>query len=62
MKINRYGVQKWMNTFGGKGIDVGRSIQELSNGSLLVSGTSTISNLSFDSILIKTDKHGKTSN
>ena len=31
-------------------------------GKFIVSGTSTISNLSFDSILIKTDKKGKTSN
>ena len=62
LKTNSNGVQKWKSTVGGKGVDIGRSIEELSKGGFLVSGTSSISNLSFDSILIKTDKKGKTSN
>ena len=62
LKTNSNGVQKWKSTIGGKGVDIGRSIEELPKGGFIVSGTSTISNLSFDSILIKTDKKGKTSN
>ena len=50
-----------MNTVGGSGVDIGRSVQELQNGGFIISGTSTISNLSFDSILIKADKKGKVS-
>ena len=62
LKTNSNGVQKWKSTIGGKGVDIGRSIEELPKGGFILSGTSTISNLSFDSILIKTDKKGKTSN
>ena len=62
LKTNSNGVQKWKSTIGGKGVDIGRSIEELPKGGFIISGTSTISNLSFDSILIKTDKKGKTSN
>ena len=62
LKTNSNGVQKWKSSVGGKGVDFGKSIEELSKGGFIVSGTSTISNLSFDSILIKTDKKGKTSN
>ena len=61
LKTNSNGVQKWKSIVGGKGVDIGRSIEELPKGGFIVSGTSTISNLSFDSILIKTDKKGKTS-
>ena len=43
----------------GNGVDIGRSIKELPGGGFIISGTSTISNLSFDAILIKTDNKGK---
>ena len=61
LKTNQLGDKKWMNTVGGSGVDIGRSVQELQNGGFIISGTSTISNLSFDSILIKADKKGKVS-
>jgi len=61
LKANQIGDKKWMNTVGGNGVDIGRSVQELQNGGFIISGTSTISNLSFDSILIKADKKGKVS-
>ena len=61
LKTNQIGDKKWMNTVGGNGVDIGRSVQELQNGGFIISGTSTISNLSFDSILIKADKKGKVS-
>ena len=59
LKTNSIGKQKWRKTFGGKGVDIGRSVKELPNGGFVLSGTSTISNLSFDAIMIKTDKSGK---
>ena len=59
IKTNSIGDKKWRKTFGGNGVDIGRSIKELSSGGYIISGTSTISNLSFDAILIKTDKNGK---
>ena len=59
LKTNQIGNKKWMSTVGGNGVDIGRSVQELQNGGFIISGTSTISNLSFDSILIKADKKGK---
>ena len=59
IKTNSIGTEKWNTTFGGNGVDIGRSIIELPGGGFIISGTSTISNLSFDAILIKTDKKGK---
>ena len=59
VKTNSIGKQKWRKTFGGNGMDIGRSIKELPNGGFILTGTSTISNLSFDAIMIKTDKSGK---
>ena len=59
VKTNSIGKQKWRKTFGGNGVDIGRSIKELPNGGFILTGTSTISNLSFDAIMIKTDKSGK---
>ena len=59
VKTNSIGKQKWRKTFGGSGVDIGRSIKELPNGGFILTGTSTISNLSFDAIMIKTDKSGK---
>ena len=59
IKTNSIGDKKWRKTFGGNGVDIGRSIKELSSGGYIISGTSTISNLSFDAILIKTDNNGK---
>ena len=61
LKTNQIGDKKWMNMLGGKGVDIGNSVQELQNGGYIIAGTSTISNLSFDSILIKADKKGKIS-
>lgn len=61
IKTNQLGKEKWKKTIGGVGVDIGNSIQELTKGGYIISGTSTISNLSFDSILIKTDKKGNVS-
>jgi len=61
LKTNQLGREKWKKTVGGIGVDIGKSVQELSKGGYIISGTSTISNLSFDSILIKTDKKGNVS-
>ena len=59
IKTNSIGAENWNTTFGGNGVDIGRSIKELPSGGFIISGTSTISNLSFDAILIKTDNKGK---
>ena len=61
IKTDQLGIEKWKTTVGSVGVDIGNSVQELTKGGYIISGTSTISNLSFDSILIKTDKQGKVS-
>jgi hypothetical protein len=61
IKTDQLGIEKWKTTVGSVGVDIGNSVQELTKGGYIISGTSTISNLSFDSILIKTDKKGKVS-
>ena len=61
LKTNTIGIEKWNKTFGGNGVDIGRSIKQLPSGGFILSGTSTISNLSFDAILINTDKMGRSS-
>jgi hypothetical protein len=61
IKTDQLGIEKWKTTVGSVGVDIGNSVQELTKGGYILSGTSTISNLSFDSILIKTDKKGKVS-
>jgi len=61
IKTDQLGKEKWKTTVGSVGVDIGNSVQELTKGGYIISGTSTISNLSFDSILIKTDKKGKVS-
>ena len=61
IKTDQLGIEKWKTTVGSVGVDIGNSVQELTTGGYIISGTSTISNLSFDSILIKTDKKGKVS-
>ena len=61
LKTNQLGTEKWKKTVGGIGVDIGKSVKELAKGGYIISGTSTISNLSFDSILIKTDKKGNVS-
>ena len=62
IKTNSIGDKKWMSTFGGSGVDIGRSIKELPRGGFIITGTSTISNLSFDAIMIKTNKKGESGN
>ena len=61
LKTNQLGKEKWKQTVGGIGVDIGNSVNELTKGGYIISGTSTISNLSFDSILIKTDNKGNVS-
>ena len=61
LKTNTIGIEKWNKTFGGNGVDIGRSIKQLPSGGFILSGTSTISNLSFDAILINTDEMGRSS-
>ena len=59
IKTNSIGDKKWRSTFGGNGVDIGRSIKELPQGGFIISGTSTISNLSFDAIMIKINAKGE---
>ena len=59
IKTNSIGNRNWRSTFGGNGVDIGRSIKELPQGGFILSGTSTISNLSFDAIMIKTNAKGE---
>jgi len=59
IKTNSIGNKNWRSTFGGNGVDIGRSIKELPQGGFIISGTSTISNLSFDAIMIKTNAKGE---
>jgi len=58
IKTDRSGKKLWDSHLGGSGFDSGRSIDQTPDGGYLISGTSTISNLSFDAILLKTDIKG----
>ena len=59
IKTDRFGKKLWDSYLGGSGFDSGRSIDQTVDGGYIISGTSTISNLSFDAILIKTDTEGR---
>ena len=59
IKTDRFGKKLWDSYLGGSGFDSGRSIDQTVDGGYIISGTSTISNLSFDAILIKTDIEGR---
>jgi hypothetical protein len=57
IKIDAFGNYKWDKLLGGSGNEVATSIRELSDGSLLISGTSTISNVS-SMFIIRADANG----
>jgi len=57
IKIDAFGNYKWDKLLGGSGDEVATSIRELSDGTLLISGTSTISNVS-SMFIIRSDSEG----
>ncbi|MEI9919980.1 MAG: hypothetical protein WDO14_14465 [Bacteroidota bacterium] len=59
IKIDAFGNYKWDKLLGGSGNETATSIRELSDGTLLISGTSTISNVS-SMFIIRTDGSGDT--
>jgi hypothetical protein len=57
IKIDAFGNYKWDKLMGGSGNEVATSIRELADGTLLISGTSTISNVS-SMFIIRADGNG----
>ncbi len=57
IKIDAFGNYKWDKLLGGSGNEVASSIRELSDGTLLIAGTSTISNVS-SMFVIRADGNG----
>lgn len=57
IKIDAFGNYKWNKLLGGSGNEVANSISELADGTLLISGTSTISNVS-SMFIIRSDRNG----
>ncbi len=58
IKIDAFGNFKWDKLMGGSGNEVATSIRELSDGTLLIAGTSTISNVS-SMFIIRADGNGE---
>jgi len=58
IKIDAFGNYKWDKLLGGSGNEVATSIRELSDGTLLISGTSTVSNVS-SMFIIRADANGE---
>jgi hypothetical protein len=57
IKLDAFGNYKWHKLMGGSGDEVASSIRELADGTLLISGTSTISNVS-SMFVIRSDASG----
>jgi hypothetical protein len=57
IKIDAFGKYKWDKLMGGGGNEVATSVRELPDGTLLISGTSTISNVS-SMFIIRSDGNG----
>ena len=60
VRVGPGGNKVWSKTFGGKGVDRGHSVQQELGGGFLMAGVSTISEFSYDAILILTEPNGKT--
>lgn len=58
IKIDAFGKYKWSKLLGGSGNEVATSIRELSDGTLLIAGTSTISNIA-SMFIIRADANGE---
>lgn len=58
IKIDAFGKFKWDKLLGGSGNEVATSVRELPDGTLLISGTSTISNVS-SMFIIRADGNGE---
>lgn len=51
---------KWSNTYGGKGLDAGRSIKQSNDGGFIITGeTNSFGAGNYDIYLVKIDKNGK---
>ena len=58
IKIDAFGNYRWSKLLGGSGNEVATSIRELPDGTLLIAGTSTISNIS-SLFIIRADANGE---
>jgi hypothetical protein len=56
IKTDENGIEQWSQTYGDGGDDVGRSVQQTTDGGYVVAGFS--SNATTDALLIKTDENG----